>query len=928
MDQINWKVRTLDTARAQTLAGALGIRPVTAALLLQRGCQNEEQCSRFLSPRLQDLTPPLLIGGIKEAVDIIRRAIDRQKTITIYGDYDVDGICSTVILQECLQLLGAKVDYYIPDRFKEGYGLNMDAVNRLGAAGCGLLITVDCGIGSVREIAAARDMGIEVIVTDHHTPKGDLPDANAIINPKLGHIESCRELCGAGVAYQLASSLFAPADDRTMWLDLVALATIADVVSLTGDNRILVKEGLFCMNKTQRPGLSHLMETCGIDLCQEVIPRQVGFLIAPRLNAAGRISHARLSVELLCTKTPDEAHYLADALNRLNDERKRTEEVILGEALLRVSHQPQLLENRILVLDGQQWHNGVLGIVASRLCEQYCKPVILINWDDDKEGRGSCRSVEGFDIHAGLEACSNSLLRFGGHPLAAGLTVAKEQLPALITDLEQWSRQHYPDQAMQKHRFVDLELDPAEIDSHLLEELKRLAPFGEGNPIPVLAVRAVELQRTAMVGQTGQHFKAQLSGPGLDMIAFSKPQYAQFNARRYKADIAFNLASNQFMGRENLQLRVKAMKPAYQPDLGTDVTMPWLHAAVSCLNKQEPVFFLAPTYRVLVKMKEALKQWFCTDALYSMHGHMSANQRLRVEQACVAKNVALYIVTKAYQNYLSRCKGTIGAGIHIIDLYSGWSELASAGDGAGNVANDWFRQWHQARPEEISPQGRHIVYANRICTIKAFQQRANPVFSEVGLTNAQQRRLVRRRFAEASPGILLTDGYASLEPPGEVDGVWLADLPFSAVEARQILEGLKTVPAQAVGCLFDQEGVDYNRDYLKRLYPDTQRIKRIFEGLCALGTGALEGEIAVLCQRLSRLLDMNLSSLDLLPVLHILADLGLCQIKKKGSIMAIMLLSCTQKSVDTADSPYYLEGLESKKVFHTWVKGLQQIQLW
>lgn len=932
MDQIIWMVRSFDSAQARVLASSLGISTVTAALLLQRGCCSEEQCRRFLSPRRQDLTPPLSMQGMQEAAEIIRRAVARERLIIIYGDYDVDGICSTVILRECLESLGAAVDYYIPDRFREGYGLNIDAIRRLGAAGCGLLITVDCGIRSGEEIAAAREMGIEVIVTDHHTPGETLPRANAIINPKLDHIEACRHLCGAGVAYQLARTLVTVAEDSTQWLDLVALATVADVVSLTGDNRILTKEGLKCLALTGRPGLRRLMEIGGIDPHEDISPRQVGYIIAPRLNAAGRLSHARLSLELLYTTAQDEAHYLAEVLHRLNDERKSTEEIMLREATLRISHQPQLLEKSILVLDGKQWHHGVLGIVASRLSEQHQKPVILINWDDE-EGRGSCRSVEGFDIQAALQACSSHLLRFGGHPMAAGLTIDKAQMPLFVNELERWSRQHYPAEQPLKRNFIDLELDPAEIDSRLWEEIQELEPFGEGNPIPVLAVRAVELQQAAMVGRQGQHFKARLQDPGLDVIAFGKPQYAAFKAQHYRADIAFNLSRNEFQGRSSLQLKVKEMKPAYQPDhRRLDAMTPWLKAAVRRLNNQEPVLLLAPTYRTLIKLRRSLELWFCAAALYSLHGHLSVSQRLLTEQAWSVQDAALYTVTRAYRHYLSQRRSIMLEDAYTIDLQTGRAAQAAAVDHSGEESSVWegcnLQQWYAARSDDIPAGGRHVVYANRMQTIKAWQHKANPVFIEAGLTDWQQRRLVRRRFAEASGGLLLTDGYAGLQPVGEVDGIWLADLPFSGVEACQILNELGVGPSQAVGCLFNEDGVDYNWTYLQRLYPDIERIQNVYGALRSMDQRALEGEAAMLCRRLSTILNTPVAPLDLQPALHILADLGLCRVKKKGSIMAIMLVSHTKKSFDTADSPYHLEGLAAKKAFQKWVKELQQMPLW
>jgi len=921
MDQSLWAYRHYDIQSARDMANKLGISTAAAILLQQRGCTSEEQCRRFLAPRLEDLTPPLCMGGMAAAVDIIRRAVASQKPIIIFGDYDVDGVCSVVILRECLESLGAEVDCYIPDRFEEGYGLNQEAIEQLAERGFGLLITVDCGIRSVEEVARAKSMGLEVVVTDHHQPGDILPEADAVVNPHLDRIEACQGLCGAGVAYQLSRALGSGCD-HTSWLDLVALATVADIVDLTHDNRILVKHGLERIAQTKRPGLRCLMELGGIQADKPLNTWQIGFILGPRLNAAGRLSDARLSAELLYTRDEQQARYLAEVLNRLNDERKQTEEIIMGEASLKIAHQPEVLEKHVLVLDGKQWHHGVLGIVASRLSEMYKKPVILINWEDDS-GRGSCRSVEGFDIYKALEACQQHLLQFGGHPMAAGLTIAKDQLSPFIAALQRWCTESGSAGQGKQEYLIDLELDPRQINEELWQDIQALEPFGPGNPVPVLTVRGVELQQAAMVGSEGRHFRARLQGSGLNAIAFDRPQYAGFRAEQYRADLIFQLDRNEFRGRNYLQLKILQMRPSYLWDLSLEsLLQPWLQEVLKLLEEHPAVMLIAPTYRVLNKLQQRLGLWLRDTALYSLHGHLPAAQRQAREQALLSGKPGVYLLSSAYRYYLQKKTDQ-----HIDSICTREILRSQAHAAAGYDEDSWGMALGAINPDidayitesaQIPGKGKFAVYVNRHRTIQNWKALAEPLFLEAGLKDVQLRRMIRGQFSRAKEGFLLTDGNACGMPIDELDGIWMADLPFSVAEVNLILSGMGAGVSSPLVLRYNQSQVDANRQYLNQAYPDMEYIRSIWSALRYLGQSQLYGELSQFCRRLSPIARQEVTTAGLEAALHILADLGLCQFKKKGSIMAIQLMFDANNSRNISNSPYYLEGLAEKKRFRIW----------
>ncbi len=504
MARARFEIPNCDARDVAHLSERLGVSTVLAQVLSRRGLADPERARAFLAA---DQTHDLdAFGGLQSAAQRILEHSQSATRITVHGDYDVDGVCSTAILVRALRRIGASVDWYLPDRTSDGYGLSLPTVQRLAEHGTGLLITVDCGITAVEEVAAARALGIDVIVSDHHAPRpdGKLPDA-PIVHPAIGGYP-CRELCAAAVAYKLVQGIWRAAgrdpqelDDD---LDLVALATIADVVVLQGENRALARRGLRALAGTAKPGLRALMAVARIDPSR-VNERAVGFALGPRINAAGRLHRADGALELLLTEDTTRAAQIARELDRANSERRHTEQTIRFQAEAQLGALAGPAPRSAYVLAGEQWHPGVIGIVASRLAERHRRPVVLIALDGER-GRGSGRSIEGFDLLAGLTACSEHLLRYGGHSAAAGLEVESSRVQALADALDAHaSRVLSPDDLTEVER-VDAIVTAREIGMELAEELSTLAPFGRGNPVVSLMVRDAVFADVRPMGE-GRH---------------------------------------------------------------------------------------------------------------------------------------------------------------------------------------------------------------------------------------------------------------------------------------------------------------------------------------------------------------------------------------------------------------------------------------
>ena len=515
---------------------------------------------------------PMLLKDMDKAVMRIYRALDQNESILIYGDYDCDGVTSTVMLYEYFENEGANIMYYIPNRENEGYGLNMSAVKMIVDNGVNLVITVDNGISSIEEIASLQKQGVDVIVTDHHTPKAELPECVAVINPHRSDSEyPFRKLCGVGVAFKLITALEQNFEEPfSQYGDLVTVATIADIVSLTGENRFLVKNGLMNLHNTERRGLVALMNVAGINLENPITAEQVGFMIAPRINAIGRIGNIDDAVELLLEQDEDEALKKAERVNNLNTDRKNIETKILVEMGEYFEKNPQALHRNVVIAVGRDWNAGVIGITASRVVDRYLKPTIIFTIMDDGEVRGSARSVEGFSIIDAISYCKDLLIKYGGHPMAAGLSLKEENLSAFIERLEEYCRINHPIMPY-KSLIVDGDIDISDITLKNIELLSSLEPFGCDNPTAIPVIRNVRLQSAYSLGSTGSHTRLTLvdsKGATIDALLFSVRKAAIELLIGHNIDVAVNLGVNTFRGESKPQVKIVALAPS---DFNADI---------------------------------------------------------------------------------------------------------------------------------------------------------------------------------------------------------------------------------------------------------------------------------------------------------------------------------------------------------------------
>jgi len=570
-----WTIRPCPHRQAEALAQELGLNEITASVLVRRGYGDPEQARAFLAGE-QPLHDPFLLGDMREAVTRIRAAIEAGTRICVHGDYDVDGICATVLAVLVLRELGADVDWHLPSRFDEGYGVSGQTLERLAEDGCGLVVTVDCGITAVDEVRHARELGLDVIVTDHHRPAAELPDCPIVATRPSTY--PFPDLCGTGVVYKLGEALLG-SDSQTLrrHLDLVGLATVADVVPLVGENRSLAIAGLRTLARTQRPGLQALMKVAHVDPAT-VDAGHIGFRLAPRINAAGRLGHPRAALELLLTEDRDEARRLADRLEELNRDRQAVEDTILRAAIAQVDEWPEALRRRrAYVLWGEDWHEGVIGIVASRLVERYNRPVVLIAGAEPL-WKGSGRSIPSFDLHAALGACSQFLERFGGHRAAAGLSIRAEAVEAFADAFAAAAEGSVTLEDLVPTTIVDAVLPRgARLTLELCEELRRLAPFGLGNPEVTLLAPGCELGDLTTVGD-GKHLRFRVQRDGRDAggaIAFGQGTQLDRYRRVGRYDVAFRLQENQWNGTVAPQLVVRRV---FDADDRFDELYEWLRA--------------------------------------------------------------------------------------------------------------------------------------------------------------------------------------------------------------------------------------------------------------------------------------------------------------------------------------------------------------
>ncbi len=583
-----WHLLPHDRAAIERLAGSLRASPVIAQLLLNRGVAEPEDARLFLNPLLTALHKPELLPGVAEAADCLWAAVRERRRICVYGDYDADGVTGTAILLQALRLLEAPADFYVPHRLEEGYGLNADALRQIAASGASVVVTVDCGIGSVAEAEEAKRLGLELLITDHHEFKPALPDAAVLVHPRLPNSPyPFGGLSGAGVAFKLAWALCQRASGgekvtprlREFLLDSVALAAlglVADVMPLRDENRVLVRFGLARLRESPSVGLKALLESTSLGAQRPLRAEDISFKLAPRLNAVGRLGCARLVVDLLTTPSAARAAELARYLEEQNAERQRLERRILAEARERVAHL-DLDRTHALVLDDANWHPGVIGIVAGRLADLYARPVLLIGVRADPGdaaaiGQGSGRSVPGFPLHEALQACTEHLLSHGGHRAAAGFRINPELIDAFRERFCHYTEQHFAGRAPAPRLVLDAEVPLSALTPGLLEEIDKLEPYGADNRRPLFLAGGLQVVGTPAKMGTGErhiHFRVQQQGTTLRAVGWGMAdRIEELMSAGGDCCLAFTPKINDWQGYRRVELEVQDLQPGPQARLG------------------------------------------------------------------------------------------------------------------------------------------------------------------------------------------------------------------------------------------------------------------------------------------------------------------------------------------------------------------------
>lgn len=557
-----WLLKEFDKSRVLEISRTFGISPLTSIVLYNRGVRENEQIKNFLSKDLGTMYDPFLMRDMDKAVKRINAAKEAGEKITIYGDYDVDGITAIAILYKYLAGLGIDVDYYVPDRMQEGYGVNRDALDKIKTRGSSLIITVDTGITAVEECEYATEIGLDVIVTDHHECKERIPDVYAAIDPKRKDCKyPFKSLAGVGVVFKLIqaldknSSLFELMED---YADLMCLGTVADISPLVDENRVIVTEGLKRFKRTKNVGLKALIDVSTNG--KAITTSTIGYIIAPRINASGRLGCASRSVELFLTDDEENALKLANSLCEENSLRQQTEQKMFKEALEYIEEHPEVKEDKIIVIPHENWHHGIVGIVSSKITEKFYKPSILLAIDGD-EAKGSGRSVSGFNLFGALESCSDLLEKFGGHELAAGLTIKSSNIEEFRKKINEYSKDKISESMLVPTVMLDAAIKVPYITIDTVHDINRLQPFGVDNPTPAFAVRNIKIHKISVMSE-GKHLRMTLlkEGKYLDAVGFGMGEYYHHLEEGDFIDVAFALDINDYKGFRNVQLILKDIK--------------------------------------------------------------------------------------------------------------------------------------------------------------------------------------------------------------------------------------------------------------------------------------------------------------------------------------------------------------------------------
>ena len=568
--QWNFKTASVQTAAAAAqLAADIGIHPALGSLLLERGIRDAAAARRFFHPQLSELHDPFLMNDMQTAVERINKALAGKERILVYGDYDVDGCTAVALVYKFLRQFCSNIDYYIPDRYEEGYGISKKGIDFAAATGVRLIIVLDCGIKAVEEIAYAKSLGVDFIICDHHVPDSALPEAVAILNPKrTDNRYPDTNLSGCGVGFKLMQA-FAQSNGIAQGrlvplLDLCVVSIASDIVPITGENRILAYHGLRSLNTNPGTGLRAIIEVCGLG-DRELTMNDIIFKIGPRINASGRMQSGGEAVALLVENDFTEAMEQAERINLYNEARKDLDRQMTEEAVELVRDLPGLDDRRAVVIYNEEWHKGIIGIVASRLTEQYYRPAVVLTRSEDL-ATGSARSVSGFDVYKAVQSCEDLLENFGGHTYAAGLSMKVENVPEFSRRFEAYVAEHIKDEQTQATLDVDAVLDFKDVNFDFYRQLKRFAPFGPGNARPVFCTfRVYDYGTSKVVGRGQEHIKLELvdnkSNTVMNGIAFGQSSQARLIKTKQAFDIVYSIEENTHK-RGDVQLQIEDIRPS------------------------------------------------------------------------------------------------------------------------------------------------------------------------------------------------------------------------------------------------------------------------------------------------------------------------------------------------------------------------------
>ena len=550
--------------RAEHLAGMLNLHPVIGTLLVERGVETVEEAKLFFRPQLTQLHDPFLFKDMKAAINRLNEALGRKERILVYGDYDVDGVTAVALVYKFLHQYCTNIDYYIPDRYEDGYGVSHKGVDYAHETGVKLIIVLDCGIKAVEEIAYAKSLGIDFIICDHHVPDKQLPPAAAVLNAKrVDHTYPYEHLCGCGVGFKLIQAFAAsngiPFSELIPLLDLCAISIASDIVPILGENRILAYHGLRQINQSPSVGVKAIIDVCGLS-DKEIMLTDIIFKIGPRINASGRIQNGKESVALLIEKDPEKAREMAEVINHYNEQRKDLDKVMTEQANQIVASIDERHEHKGIVIYNEEWHKGIIGIVASRLTEIYNRPSVVLTRDNDL-ATGSARSVAGFDIYKAIESCEDLLENFGGHTYASGLTLKAVNVPEFKRRFEEYVDEHILPEQTQPQLDVDAMLDFKDISRRLFNELRRFEPFGPNNAKPVFCTRRVyDYGTSKVVGRNQEHIKLELvdnrSNNVMSGVAFGQSAWARYIKTKRAFDIVYTVEENTHKHGE-IQLQIE-----------------------------------------------------------------------------------------------------------------------------------------------------------------------------------------------------------------------------------------------------------------------------------------------------------------------------------------------------------------------------------